>query len=95
MIVTVSDFLQSLMEKEKELIKKYEIVGHAPTIGDMYEGLTAELLNKSLFKELDIRVAAGKIRNTEGEYSNEVDCMIVEGEGDKILYTEKYIYDIS
>ncbi|MEK4407565.1 DUF6602 domain-containing protein [Bacillus sp. FSL L8-0642] len=95
MIVTVSDFLQSLMEKEKELIKKYEIVGHAPTIGDMYEGLTAELLNKSLFKELDIRVAAGKIRNGEGEYSNEVDCMIVEGEGDKIPYTEKYIYDIS
>ncbi|MCU5493495.1 hypothetical protein OCB70_14025 [Bacillus cereus] len=95
MIVTVSDFLKSLMEKEKELIKKYEIVGHAPTIGDMYEGLTASLLNKSLFKELDIRVAAGKIRNEEGEFSNEIDCMIVEGEGEKIPYTEKYIYNIS
>ncbi|MDO3679433.1 hypothetical protein [Paenibacillus ehimensis] len=45
MIMTVADFLNSLMQKEKKLIKQYEIVGHAPTIGDMYEGLTASLLN--------------------------------------------------
>ncbi|KZN99851.1 DUF6602 domain-containing protein [Pseudobacillus badius] len=95
MIVTVADFLNSLMKKEKELIKQYEIVDHGPTIGDMYEGLTSSLLDKALFKELDIRVASGKIRNKEGEFSNEVDCMIVEGEGDPIPYTNKFIYDIS
>lgn len=95
MIVTVSDFLHSLMNKEKELISKYEVVGHAPTIGDMYEGLTADILNKALFKELDIRVTSGKIRNEDGEFSNEVDCMIVEGEGDPIPYTNKFIYNIS
>ncbi|GMX62804.1 hypothetical protein Elgi_26110 [Paenibacillus elgii] len=95
MIMTVADFLNSLMQKEKELIKQYEIVGHAPTIGDMYEGLTASLLNKAIFKELDVRVTSGKIRNKKGEFSNEVDCMIVEGEGDPIPYTDKFIYDIS
>lgn len=95
MIVTVADLLQSLMKKEKELIKQYEIVGHGPTIGDMYEGLTTNLLNKAIFQDLDIRIASGKIRNSQGEFSNEVDCMIVEGEGDAIPYTDKFIYDIS
>jgi hypothetical protein len=95
MIITVADFLNSLMNKEKELIKEYEIVGHAPTIGDMYEGLTKSLLNRALFKELDIRIASGKIRNEEGDFSNEVDCMIVEGPGDPIPYTDKFIYDVS
>lgn len=94
-IITVADFLKSLMIKEKELIKKYEIVGHGPTIGDMYEGLTANLLDKAIFKDIDVRVASGKIRNKEGEFSNEVDCMVVEGEGDPIPYTDKFIYDIS
>lgn len=95
MIVTVADFLNSLMNKEKELIKQYEIIRHGPTIGDMYEGLTANLLNKAIFRELDVRVVSGKIRNKDGEFSNEVDCMIVEGEGDAIPYTDKFIYEIS
>ncbi|WP_339276844.1 DUF6602 domain-containing protein [Paenibacillus sp. FSL W8-0426] len=95
MIVTISDFLQSVMNKEKELIKKYEIVRHGPTIGDMYEGLTSDLLNKAIFEGLDVRIASGKIKNKEGEFSNEIDCMIVEGEGERIPYTDKYIYDMT
>ena len=43
-------FSQITNGKRKRTYKKYEIVGHAPTIGDMYEGLTASLLNKSLLK---------------------------------------------
>lgn len=95
MIEKVSDFLRELIEKEKELIKKYEVIDHGPTIGDMYEGLAADILNKTMFKGLDIRVVSGKIRNSYGVFSNEVDCMIVEGEGERIPYTEKFIYNYS
>ncbi|WP_151736741.1 DUF6602 domain-containing protein [Paenibacillus tengchongensis] len=95
MITTVADLLNSLMSKEKELLKKYDIIKHGPTIGDMYEGLTANLLNKALFQGLDIRIASGKIRNELGEFSSEIDCMIVEGEGEAIPYTDKFIYDLS
>ncbi|MEK3976198.1 DUF6602 domain-containing protein [Psychrobacillus sp. FSL K6-1267] len=95
MIVTISDFLQTLIKKEKEIIKEYEIIKHGPTIGDMYEGLTAHFLDIAMFKGLDIRIEAGKIKNVDGEFSNEIDCMIVEGEGEKIPYTNKYIYEYS
>lgn len=60
MITTVADLLNSLMIKEKELLKKYSIIKHGPTIGDMYEGLTVSLLNKAIFEGLDIRIVSGK-----------------------------------
>ncbi|MBY0204568.1 DUF6602 domain-containing protein [Paenibacillus cucumis (ex Kampfer et al. 2016)] len=95
LITTVADLLNSLMIKEKELLKKYSIIKHGPTIGDMYEGLTTNLLNKAIFEGLDIRVVSGKIRNEEESFSNEIDCMIVEGEGEAIPYTGKFIYNLS
>lgn len=95
MIVTISDFLQTLIKREKEIIKEYEIIKHGPTIGDMYEGLTAHFLEIAMFKGLDIRIVAGKIKNDNGEFSNEIDCMIVEGEGETIPYTDKFIYEYS
>lgn len=95
MIVTISDFLQTLIKKEKEIIKEYEIIKHGPTIGDMYEGLTTHFLEIAMFKGLDIRIVAGKIKNDNGDFSNEIDCMIVEGEGEKIPYTNKFIYEYS
>lgn len=95
MLTTVADFLKTLMDKEKELLLKYKIIEHGPTIGDMYEGLTKDLLKKSIFTGLDIRVVSGKIRNKDGEFSHEVDCMIVEGDGEPIPYTDKFIYELS
>jgi len=45
MIKTVADFLNHLREKENEALKKQDIK-HPPTIGDMYEGLTKQILIK-------------------------------------------------
>lgn len=95
MITRVAEFLEALKEKETEALKKFEKIGHAPTIGLMYEGLTKDILNKSIFSEIDIRIVSGKITNTEGVYSDQIDCMIVEGEGERIPYTKDYIYHIS
>jgi hypothetical protein len=93
MITTISDLLLGLKNKEQELLKKYDIVKHPGIIGDMYEGLTKEILQRSVFEGLDLHVRAGKIRNSQKELSGEIDCMLVIGEGEKIPYTDKYFYD--
>jgi hypothetical protein len=92
MINNVADLLSGIKEKEIELIKKYEIINHPVLIGDMYEGLTKEILKKAIFKGLNLKVSSGKIKNSKEQYSNEIDCMIVLGEGEKLPFTEKYIY---
>lgn len=96
MIETVADLLNDLKEKELKLNKKYEVVKHPGIIGEMYEGLTEKILNKSVFSDLDLRVVSGKIKNKNNSYSDEIDCMLVEGKGDKIPNTKnRYIYDIN
>jgi hypothetical protein len=95
MITTVSDFLIKLKDKEEELCEKYDIIGHPGMIGSMYEGLTKSILDKSIFAGLDLHVRAGKIKNSKDEFSGEIDCMLVIGEGENIPHTDKYIYDSS
>lgn len=93
MINTISDLLNNLKTKELELFEKYDIVKHPGIIGDMFEGLTKDILEKSIFDGLNLSVKAGKIRNVNGELSGEIDCMLVIGDGEKIPYTDKHIYD--
>jgi len=95
MILKVADLLEALKQKEQEILKKYGNIGHAPTIGSMYEGLTQTLVNKSIFSGMDIRVVSGKIINSKGAYSDQIDCMLVEGKGEQIPYTKDYIYHIN
>lgn len=92
MIKTVSDFLEELKAKGIELIKKYEIVDHPVLIGDMYEGLTHDLLSRAVFEGLNLKIVSGKIKNSKGKLSGEIDCMLVEGEGEKLPFADKYIY---
>ncbi len=94
MINTISDFLLQLKNKEIEVLKKYDIIKHPGLIGSMYEGLTKDLLDKAVFKGLNLKVSSGKIKNMlTQELSAEIDCMIVIGDGENIPYTDKYIYD--
>ncbi len=95
MIKTLSDFLEELKAKGTELIKKYEIVDHPVLIGDMYEGLTQDLLNRAVFDGFNLKIVGGKIKNSKGDLSSEIDCMLVEGEGEKLPFTEKFIYHFS
>jgi len=92
MINTVSDLLLKLKDKEQVLLKQYDYVKHPGIIGDMYEGLTKEILSKSIFEGLNLHVRAGKIKNSKNDLSGEIDCMIVIGEGDEIPHTDKHIY---
>ncbi|MBR4791760.1 MAG: hypothetical protein IK024_12785 [Treponema sp.] len=92
MLNTVSDLLEALLEKEKEVLSKQKI-SHPGIIGDMYEGLTKEILNRAIFKGLNLSVRDGLVRGEDGKLSKQIDCMIVEGEGEQIPNTNHYIYD--
>lgn len=90
MIRTVADLLHKFAEAENEILREQDIK-HPPTIGNMWEGLTAEVLSKAIDSELGLKI----IRNSfiEGCYT-EFDVMLVEGEGEQIRYTSQYKYPI-
>ena len=93
MIKTVSQLLDGFIKAENQALKKQN-VSHRPTIGDMYEGLTKELLNKALPTSSDLNVTAGFIVDKNGEKSAELDCLLVDGKGEQIPYTDKFKYSI-
>ncbi|WP_332275280.1 DUF6602 domain-containing protein [Bacillus velezensis] len=99
MINTVADMLLELKKTEEEKIKQFnkEFVDlkHPTIVGDMFEGTAQKILEKSIFKDFDLRVVSGQIINKNKEKSGQIDCMIVEGEGVQIPNTEHWIYDIS
>lgn len=91
MIETVEDLIKQLIEAGRKVIDDTHI-SHRTTIGDMYEGLTKGVLEKALFKGLNLKVITSSfIENTKGELSHEMDVLLIEGEGRALPYvTNKY-----
>lgn len=94
MIRTVADLLEEIRINEKSVLDRYKIP-HALTIGKMYEGLTQEILEMSIPADRDLYVRSGFIKNSSGELSRQIDCMLVCGEGESIPHTDDYFYDLS
>lgn len=87
-IKSISNLIDQFVATEKDLLNHYQIK-HPTTIGSMFEGLTAEVLQRSIFEGLDLRV----VKNSFIEGSNtEFDVLLVEGDGEPIPYTERYKY---
>src|SRR6218665_3386667 len=88
MIETIADLLKTLVEIEKEEIDARGIK-HTPTIGNMYEGLTAEILSRALPKEVRLNIVRNSfILKENGSRSAEMDVMLIEGEGKLIPYSQ-------
>lgn len=88
MINTLSDLLKSFVEAEKSVLNKYNIK-HRPTIGEMYEGLTMELVNRSIFSGLNLVVSTQSF--IEG-CDTEFDVILAEGNGETVPYTTNKKY---
>lgn len=88
-IITIADLLNAFSKHENERLKKKQIT-HRPTIGKMYEGLTAKILNATVFDGLNLVVAKGSfIEGSDTEY----DIILAEGEGAPVDYVEdSYIF---
>jgi hypothetical protein len=92
-IRTVADLLSSILQEELPKLDKAP-VKHAPTIGDMYEGLSFEVLNRALPSGLGLRVVSGFARDSREGLSGQLDCMVVRGEGEKLPYTDSYVWHV-
>ena len=86
MIKTVSELLKRFVEAEKVVLNKHNIK-HPPTIGEMYEGLTKEVLDRSIFEGLNLNVSTQSfILGCDTEF----DVILSEGEGEVIPHTNSF-----
>ncbi|KXF91841.1 DUF6602 domain-containing protein [Phaeobacter inhibens] len=60
----------------------------------MYEGLTADILGRTIPPGLDLKVVSGFAEDHDGKLSNQIDCMLVRGEGTPVPYTSNYKWHI-
>ncbi|KRA30966.1 MULTISPECIES: DUF6602 domain-containing protein [unclassified Nocardioides] len=93
MIRTVADLLSAVLASELPKLDASEVV-HAPTIGDMYEGLSGHLLERAVPEGLGLRVVTGFVRGHDGTLSGQIDRMLVVGEGEQVPQTINYIYSV-
>lgn len=93
MIKTVADFLEEFKRKGLSSIIENEDVNHPGLIGNMYEGLTQAIINKAIFQQLNLRIVSGKITNLKGQMTKQIDCMVVEGEGRQLPFTDNWVYN--
>lgn len=93
MIKDIAELLQALKNEEKAKLDAYEL-SHGPTIGDMYEGLSKDILSRAIPHQLQLRIVEGFITDGEELLSGQIDCMLVRGEGEKIPYTSAYKWHV-
>jgi len=93
MINTVADFLHRL-QTEHENIAEAKGIKHRVTIGEMYENITAGLLKLALFDEINLNIISQSfVVDGKGNRSQEMDIMIIEGEGRPIEFTNRFDVD--
>lgn len=92
MIKTVADLMKAFADEER---KKLDIqkIAHAPTIGAMYEGLSREILTRTIPENLGLQVVKG-FAYFDDKQSGQLDCMLVHGSGEKIPYTDDYRWHV-
>lgn len=87
-INTIAELINGFVAMEKEILNRQDI-RHPTTIGDMFEGLTAEVLDRSIFNGLNLKIVKNSfIYGCETEF----DVLLVEGEGKSIPYTNRFQY---
>ncbi|WP_141566377.1 DUF6602 domain-containing protein [Pseudonocardia sp. N23] len=90
MIRSFADLLQEVMRRESAVLADVK-VKHAPTIGEMYEGLSKKLLATTFPADLDLRVVSGFVADGDN-LSGQIDCMLVRGAGNRIPYTQEFVW---
>jgi hypothetical protein len=93
MINSIAELLRELQEAEALKLAAVDVT-HTVTIGDMYEGLTSQLLEQSIPESFDVRVVTGFVRGHNGKLSPQIDIMVVCGEGEEIPYAKTYCWPV-
>jgi hypothetical protein len=89
MIQSLADILKEFVSAEVDILNEYEM-RQPTTIGEMFEGLTKEVFDKSIFSGLNLKVVKNSfIIGCKKEF----DVMLVEGDGEQIPKTDRYKYE--
>lgn len=92
MIRSMADLLSEFLDIELPKLDSHSVT-HGPTIGDMYEGLSEEILARGLPRHLQLRVVTGFA--TDGtNRSGQIDRMLVRGDGEPIPYTGAFVWHV-
>jgi len=95
MIEKVSDILNAFIEVEKEKLASFDMP-HMPTLGSAYEEITKQGIDQDLIipKHLGLKVVSGFICCGNTLLPQQIDAMLVEGNGEQYGRTDNYIYPI-
>ncbi|MGB3426413.1 MAG: DUF6602 domain-containing protein [Castellaniella sp.] len=95
MINHASELLQRFIQEEQKKLAEFEMP-HMPTLGSAYEEITKQGIDKDFVipKFLNLRVVSGFIEIGGEMLPQQIDCMLVEGDGKRYGLTDQFIYDI-
>lgn len=96
MLLKASELLAEFIKAEKQKLDGIAMP-HMPTLGSAYEEITKHGIYQdyAIPKSLDLRVVSGFIVVGGEMLAEQIDCMLVHGEGARIGLTQQYKYDIS
>lgn len=95
MISKASELLELFIKEETKKLADIEMP-HMPTLGSAYEEVTKQGIDKNFAipKHLDLSVVSGFVSIGGEMLPEQIDCMLVHGDGVRYGLTEQYIYDI-
>ena len=95
MIKKASELLESFIQEETKKLKEFNM-SHMPTLGTAYEEITKQGIDREFIipKELNLKLVSGFIIIGKELCPEQIDCMLVNGEGERYGLTEQYIYPI-
>lgn len=96
MICKASELLGEFIELEKRKLDGFDML-HMPTLGSAYEEITKQGIYQdfAIPKGLDLRVVSGFISIGGEMLAEQIDCMLVHGQGERYGLTQQYNYDIN
>ncbi|MFV8871264.1 DUF6602 domain-containing protein [Serratia fonticola] len=95
MLKRSSELMQAFIDYEIKVLADMPMP-HMPTLGDGYEAITRDALMEdfALPPALNLQVVSGFVSIGGSMLKNQVDCMLVSGEGRKYGRTNVFIYDV-
>lgn len=95
MITKASELLELFIQEETKKLEGVKMP-HMPTLGSAYEEVTKQGIDKDFVipKHLDLSVVSGFVSIAGEMLPEQIDCMLVHGQGERYGLTEQYIYDI-
>lgn len=96
MIRKASELLEEFIAVEKKKLDGFHMP-HMPTLGTAYEEITKQSIYQdfAIPKNLDLHVVSGFISVGGEMLPEQIDCMLVHGEGERYGLTQQHKYDIN